>query len=148
MSDKYRVDPNFVVPEPAGANFFAFLTLAEYSYAAVADILGPWNESGVKHSRITLVNDEFPHPPYPHGYWLEGWAGENVRQLPFGEAEEVGGPIYPPLVECGTNILATASGIEAATAGETTEIGSTEGESPTAESGDAQTTQEPPHDQS
>lgn len=37
----------------------------------------------------------------------------------------------------GGGVTCSASGIEAATAGETTKIGSTEGESPTAESGDA-----------
>lgn len=36
-------------------------------------------------------------------------------------------------------VINAASGMEAATAGETTKIGSTEGDSPTAESGDAQT---------
>jgi hypothetical protein len=95
--DKYRINPDFVVPEPTAATFFAMLTEEQYSFEAASDIFADWKQKGVKQSRLTIINDEYPHEPYPHGYWLEGWTDENARMLPFGEAEHEGGPIWPPL---------------------------------------------------
>jgi hypothetical protein len=94
---KYRVNPDFVVPEPTAANFFAFLTEDEYSREGAGAIFEKWRGEGCKQARLTLVNEEFPNDPYPHGYWLEGWTDKNARQLPFGTAEKPGGAIYPAL---------------------------------------------------
>jgi hypothetical protein len=44
-----------------------------------------WREHGVEQVRLTLVNDEYPHPPYPHGVWIEGWTDKHAFMLPFGE---------------------------------------------------------------
>lgn len=97
MPDKYIIDPGFVVPEPTAAKHFAYLTEDEYRAGQADSILAGWREAGVKQARVTIVNDEWPHDPYPHGVWLEGWTDEKARLLPFGEAESPDGPIYPPL---------------------------------------------------
>ena len=101
MTDKYRVDPDFAVPEPTAANFFSYFPLPETpeefdrERTRAFDLM---RENGAQQGRITIVSDEHPVPPYPNGVWLEGWSDPKARQLPFGEAEKPGGAIYPPLV--------------------------------------------------
>lgn len=95
---KYHINPNFIVPEPTAAKFFCYWSLDDYTEEKRAEVSDRWRKQGVKRARITLINDEFPHEPYPHGYWLEGWLDENARMLPFGESEKPTGPIYPPLI--------------------------------------------------
>jgi hypothetical protein len=92
MADKYRINPNFVVPEPTAATFFCFWTADDYSDEARQKVLDGWRDEGVKLIRFTFINDVHPHDPYPHGFYLEGWTDQFARQLPFGE----GGS--PPLV--------------------------------------------------
>jgi hypothetical protein len=94
---RYKINPDFVAPEPTAATYHAFLTEDEYRAGEHERIFDGWRDSGVKHARVTIVNDEYPHDPYPHGIWLEGWTDENARCLPFGEAEKPGGAISPPL---------------------------------------------------
>jgi hypothetical protein len=107
MTDaRYRIDPNFVAPEPSAATHFCYWTLDDYSDEKRIEVIDGWREKGVKQLRITIINDEYPHEPYPHGYWLEGWTDERARQLPFGEAETADGPIWPPLTY-GNGKLAT-----------------------------------------
>jgi hypothetical protein len=97
-ADKYRIDPDFVVPEPTAATFFCFMSEEEYHRGYFKAVLDGWHDEGVKQFRCTLVNDEFPHEPYPHGVYFEGWTDKNARMLPFGEAEAPDKGCYPPLV--------------------------------------------------
>jgi hypothetical protein len=94
---KYRIDPNFVVPEPTAATFFMLLTEEEYHAKEWHAALDKWREEGVRQLRFTIVNDEYPHPPYPHGVWVEGWTDKRARMLPFGEAEAPDKGCSPPL---------------------------------------------------
>lgn len=107
MEDKYRIDPSFVVPEPTAAHFFYYCSEDEYRAGAWHSVMDEWRDQGVKQTRVTIVNDEYPNEPYPHGVWFEGWTDENARMLPFGHAESPGGAAYPPLtygdkLHCGT----------------------------------------------
>jgi hypothetical protein len=95
--DKYRVNPDFVVPAPTAATFFCTVSEEEFTDEFRVGFMDEWRRLGVKQMRVTLVNDEYPQSGYPHGVWLEGWADESATMLPFGESEEPGGPIYPPL---------------------------------------------------
>jgi hypothetical protein len=92
MADKYRIDPDFVMPDPTPANFFCTVSEEEFTEAFRADLIARWRQAGVKQMRTTLINDQYPQEPYPHGVWVEGWTDENARMLPFGEAGS------PPLV--------------------------------------------------
>jgi hypothetical protein len=103
MTDKYRIDPNFVVPEPTAAKYFCTMTEEEFANQRES-FFDHWRKEGVKQVRVTIVNDEYPHEPYPHGVWLEGWDDPNARMLPFGEAEGPDGPIWPPLTYANGNL--------------------------------------------
>lgn len=99
MTDKYRIKQDFVVPEPTAARHFAMISEEDFQAGEADRIFEEWKSDGVKQARLTLVNDEYLHEPYPHGVWLEGWTDAATRQLPFGEAEIEGGPCWPPLVD-------------------------------------------------
>lgn len=132
MTDKYRINSDFVMPPLSAAKFFAFFTEREYRTGKWHPTLDRWRDEGVTQTRVTIVNDEYPNPPYPHGVWFEGWTDRLANMLPFGEAETAGGAVYPPLT------VTPASRIEARSA-ETENTGSArKGESLTAEGGDAQ----------
>jgi hypothetical protein len=98
VAGNYRVNPNYVPPEPTAAKFFATISEEEYQAGEHERIFEGWRKDGVQQVRLTLINDQYPNPPYPHGVWIEGWTDKRARMLPFGEAEEPGGAIYPPLV--------------------------------------------------
>jgi hypothetical protein len=93
----YRLNPNFVPREPTAAEFGSYFTLEEYSFEKYQQACRLMHENGAQSFRITRIDAEHPHDPYPHGYWLEGWRDRLASQLPFGEAEAPGGPISPPL---------------------------------------------------
>jgi hypothetical protein len=98
MTDKYRINPDFVVPEPTPARHFAFLSEEEYCAGKLDDIFESWRDAGVKQMRVTIVSDEYPLDPYPPGVWLEGWTVEGALQLPFGEPwPHPDSAVWPPL---------------------------------------------------
>lgn len=86
MTDKYRIDPNFSVPEPTGADMFGFCELEQFDEVERLRQCDWMRVAGAKQMRATVVSDEFPNPPYPNGYYFEGWKDATARQLPFGEA--------------------------------------------------------------
>jgi hypothetical protein len=54
---------------------FAFRELgaagsADEQIKKAADVL---REGGATWLRATIINDEYPKPPYPHGLYIEGW---------------------------------------------------------------------------
>lgn len=96
MASKYRIDPDFVVPEPTGANMYGFCALDKFDDAEMKRQVDWMRAAGAQQMRVTVVSDEYPNEPYPHGYYFEGWTDKHARQLPFGEAEP-GKGISPPL---------------------------------------------------
>lgn len=98
MGDKYRIDPDFVVPDLTAADMFGFCKLGEYSEAEHRRQFDWMREAGAKQGRVTIVSEEYPNQPYPHGYYFEGWKDEKARLLPFGEAEAPDKGCSPPLV--------------------------------------------------
>lgn len=41
---------------------------------------------GAKWLRFTIVSDDYPKPPYPHGLYVEGWVekmGPTTKEAPF-----------------------------------------------------------------
>ena len=102
MNNKYRIDPNFVRPEPTPADFFCTLDdpgTPEARHAAMSEVFDRWKADGIQMVRMTLTGPDIEgdETGYPAGLWLEGWKDINARQLPFGTAAEPDGPIYPPL---------------------------------------------------
>lgn len=97
----YRSNPDFEPREPTAAEFHSYCTLEEYSLPKLNETFDLMRENGAQSYRVTMVNAENPRPPYPHGYWFEGWRDELANQLPFGEAETPGGAISPPLATQG-----------------------------------------------
>lgn len=96
---KYRIDPNFAVPEPTGADIFSFSEWEGFDFRVAADRMRTlMKEAGAAQIRVTIVNDEFPRPPYPEGVYWEGWTDPKARQLPFGEARPDDGTLSPPLM--------------------------------------------------
>ena len=93
--NKYKINPDFVAPEPTPADFFAFLTEEEYQAGDREPIFDRWRDEGVQQVRLTIVNAEYPNDPYPHGVWFEGWRDPKAQQLPFGG--EYQGGVWPPL---------------------------------------------------
>lgn len=98
-SSNLRIDPDFVVPDPTAANMFGFCELDEFGDDEMKR-QGDWmREAGAKQMRLTIVSDEYPNPPYPNGYYFEGWTDENARQLPFAESV----PLAASGMEAGTD---------------------------------------------
>ena len=91
-SRNLRIDPDFVVPEPTPATFFCTVGEEEFTPEFRQRLFDGWKAEGMKQVRVTLVNDEYPNPPYPHGVWIEGWTDEKAKMLPFGEGAS------PPLM--------------------------------------------------
>lgn len=99
MTDKYRINLDFVAPEPAPASFFCMASEEEFTDEFRNDLFDNWRKDGVKQVRVTLVNKNYPESGYPFGVWIEGWTDEAARQLPFGKGyPDESGPAYPPLV--------------------------------------------------
>ena len=45
----------------------------------------PWQTTHPRWGRFTVVNDEFPNPPYPPGIYFEGWSIEPWKHDPPGK---------------------------------------------------------------
>lgn len=101
MSDKYRINPDFVPPDPTPADMFSYREDpgADGRHAVFLEEAALMRANGATQARYTITGPEFPDfaPVYPPGLWIEGWKDPKARQLPFGEAAKPGGPIYPPL---------------------------------------------------
>ena len=105
MADhKYRIDPDFVVPEPTPADHFWCLDDPgdpELRRQAIDEALTKWRERGeVKQVRVTITGPEIEgdETNYPAGIWLEGWDDANARMLGFGEPWPTeNSAIWPPL---------------------------------------------------
>ncbi len=99
-SDKYRIDLDFVVPDPTPANMFSFFELpatqAEFD-AAKNRAIALMARNGATQFRLTIVNAEWPAPPYPDGLWFEGWVDPKARHLEFGGVAP-DGTTSPPLM--------------------------------------------------
>jgi len=86
--------------EAAPANLFCFVSEEEYAEDQFRqDLLERWRDEGARQMRVTIVNEQYPHEPYPHGVWIEGWLDSEAQMLPFGEAYPADGPVWPGLVE-------------------------------------------------
>lgn len=40
-------------------------------------------QDGATFWRVTVVSDEYPNEPYPHGLYIEGWLERPAEQPPF-----------------------------------------------------------------
>lgn len=68
----------------AEPDFYAYRPLDWRTWVEVApEMLAPMREAGMQLMRVTLINDEFDQPPYPHGWYLEGWRDHRAIQPPF-----------------------------------------------------------------
>ena len=103
MADKYRIDPNFVVPEPTPADRFWSLPdpgSPGERQSVIEECIAQWKSQGIKQMRATLTGPDIEGDKtgYPAGLWLEGWEDENARQLPFGAPWPTkDSAIWPPL---------------------------------------------------
>ncbi len=41
------------------------------------------SEGGATFGRFTIITDEHPNEPYPHGFYIEGWRERPREQPPF-----------------------------------------------------------------
>lgn len=99
---KYKIDPDFVAPEPTAADIFCTLDdpgTPEARHDLIKGVFAEWRRKGIMQIRVTLTGPDIEgdETGYPAGLWLEGWKDWNARQLPFGTAEKPGGVIWPPL---------------------------------------------------
>lgn len=105
MSNKYKIDPDFVVPEPTPADRFCSLSdpgLPDERRKKIDEVFTEWREEGkVKRARVTVTGPDIEGDDtgYPPGLWFEGWEDENARQLPFGSPwPNEDSAIWPPLI--------------------------------------------------
>lgn len=99
---EYRVKPDFERPEPSAAKFHSHRDLPDDPRDAQAlfiEMARSQHEHGARFFRYTIVSPKHPHPPYPHGLYVEGWENPHPVPIPFGDAEKPGGAIWPPLTE-------------------------------------------------
>ena len=99
MNAKYRINPDFVDPEPTAADTFDYCPMPdtrEKFDAAVESKRRSMFKSGATQWRVSMFENG-DGGAYPDGLWFEGWRDPKARQLPFGEAEQAGGPRWPPL---------------------------------------------------
>lgn len=83
--------------EPSAAEFHSFWPLEEHSFERGQQGCRLVAEHGAQFFRMTVVSEEHPRPPYPHGIWLEGWRDKLAVPIEFGSANPVDGTISPPL---------------------------------------------------
>lgn len=69
---------------PIEADCFAYRAFDGRAWDEVAgEMLAPMRARGVQHVRLTLINEEHDQPPYPHGWYVEGWLERPYREAPF-----------------------------------------------------------------
>lgn len=98
MSEKYTITDQFDRGEPIAAEFFCTVSEVEFTPEFRLRLFDGWRDRGVQQVRVTIVNDDYPNPPYPHGIWIEGWRDIIALMLPFGAARPDDGTTSPPLV--------------------------------------------------
>jgi hypothetical protein len=71
------------VSEPT---LFSYRTLEQIEAAGMPAVLQElaeiWQED-CRFARVTLVSDDYPNEPYPHGLYFEGWETVPAEQPPF-----------------------------------------------------------------
>ena len=56
------------------ATFHEYRPFDKRAYDQIAqEVLPTMLEAGATWFRVTYFNDDFPNPPYPHGWYFEGW---------------------------------------------------------------------------
>jgi len=78
MDNRPEIEPTFFMYEPLPAD-------REDSPRIIAEMSKRMQTNGATFARLTLVSQEYPSPPYPHGYYLEGWAVDPARMDPPGK---------------------------------------------------------------
>lgn len=101
MKAEYRIDPDFVRPEPTPANHFSWLETGDPGtrHDRIREAADKMRTEGATQFRVTITGPEAEDDQtgYPPGLWIEGWNDPQATLLPFGTAAEEGGAIYPPL---------------------------------------------------
>ncbi len=66
-------------------NFFSYVDLEprETFEARCHASIELQKADGATFARFTIVNDEFPKEPYPHGFYIKGWRERPAVQPPF-----------------------------------------------------------------
>jgi hypothetical protein len=74
---------------------FSFRELpADGDMGAIQREIGEQWNGQIEWCRFTIVSDEHPNPPYPHGVYFEGWSKAPHRHDPPGKCA----PFNYPLV--------------------------------------------------
>jgi hypothetical protein len=67
--------------------FFSYVSPEELAAkgirAAMHEATVAFRDEGCVFGRWTIVNDEHPNEPYPHGLYFEGWTEVPIPQPPF-----------------------------------------------------------------
>lgn len=70
-----RIEGDFATRPEIEPDCFSFRELPEDGDVhAIVQELGDFWRGAVEFARLTLVNDEYPNPPYPLGVYFEGWS--------------------------------------------------------------------------
>lgn len=87
IDDRKPIEPDLFAFRPKGNG--------EWSLDAVADIARSFEGNAVGWFRLTIINDEHPKPPYPHGVYFEGWSVSPYKMDPPCKEAEFSFPLTP-----------------------------------------------------